>query len=136
MDYKKHIISQLPVGTIANGMKFFDDGWKDKRSWKRKMLREYGSRVKGNSDLLWDRILIGKGIKPNEEQDHPRNIPQKIKEIVYKRDNGKCVVCGSKKDLQYDHVIPYSMGGTSKHENNIQLLCAKCNSKKGASFKY
>ncbi len=52
---------------------------------------------------------------------------------VWKRDGGRCVECGSDFDLQYDHVIPLSMGGASTAEK-LQLLCADCNRDKGASL--
>ena len=40
-----------------------------------------------------------------------RTIPQDVKIAVTLRDEGKCRVCGSKKDLQYDHIYPWSLGG-------------------------
>ena len=52
-----------------------------------------------------------------------RTIPQDVKIAVSVRDQGKCRVCGSTKDLHYDHIIPYSRGGLSNDPNNIQLLC-------------
>lgn len=61
-----------------------------------------------------------------------RRIPARVKKAVWTRDEGKCVNCGSMKDLQYDHVIPYSKGGSSSDSKNIQLLCARCNLKKRA----
>jgi 5-methylcytosine-specific restriction endonuclease McrA len=32
--------------------------------------------------------------------------------------------------LHFDHIIPYSLGGSSKDAENIQLLCAKHNLEK------
>jgi hypothetical protein len=52
-----------------------------------------------------------------------RTIPQDVKIAVTLRDGGRCRICGSTKDLQYDHIIPYSKGGRSDDANNIQLLC-------------
>ena len=47
-----------------------------------------------------------------------------------KRDHGKCSECETEKDLQFDHIIPFSQGG-SNNEQNIQILCSSCNMKKG-----
>jgi hypothetical protein len=52
-----------------------------------------------------------------------RTIPQDVKIAVSVRDGGKCRICGSTKDLQYDHIIPWSRGGSSTDPDNIQLLC-------------
>jgi 5-methylcytosine-specific restriction endonuclease McrA len=41
----------------------------------------------------------------------------------------KCAICGEKKPLHRDHIIPVSKGGTFT-KSNIQGLCANCNSRK------
>ena len=61
---------------------------------------------------------------------HTRLIPSQIKKDVWKRDQGKCVLCGESKNLHFDHDLPFSRGGTSLLVNNVRLLCAKCNLKK------
>ena len=65
---------------------------------------------------------------------HNRTIPGDIQREVYERDNGKCVKCGSNENLHFDHILPFSKGGSSKVASNIQLLCAKHNLQKGARF--
>ena len=59
--------------------------------------------------------------------DHDRVIPSAIKLEVWKRDKGCCIKCGSKENLHFDHIIPYSQGGSSKDAKNIQILCSKHN---------
>ena len=59
--------------------------------------------------------------------DHDRLIPSSVKLEVWKRDKGQCVICSSKDNLHFDHIIPYSKGGTSLISENIQLLCARHN---------
>jgi len=62
-----------------------------------------------------------------EIEEHTRIIPTAVKVAVWKRDKGKCVLCGSTKNLHYDHDLPFSKGGTSLTEKNVRILCVKCN---------
>ena len=56
-----------------------------------------------------------------------RIIPTSVKVEVWKRDQGRCVICGSNKNLHFDHDIPFSKGGSSITAKNVRLLCAKHN---------
>lgn len=56
-----------------------------------------------------------------------RIIPTAVKLEVWKRDGGKCTVCGATDELHFDHIIPVAKGGTSLPADNIQLLCARHN---------
>ncbi|MFX1478488.1 MAG: HNH endonuclease [Promethearchaeota archaeon] len=58
-----------------------------------------------------------------------RHIPAEVKREVWKRDKGRCVNCGGKEDVEYDHIIPFSKGG-SNTATNIQILCKRCNLEK------
>lgn len=69
-----------------------------------------------------------------EDISHDRQIPGEIQREVYERDKGRCSQCGSTENLHFDHILPFSKGGSSKVASNIQLLCAKHNLKKGAKF--
>jgi hypothetical protein len=60
-----------------------------------------------------------------------RIIPTKIKLEVWRRDQGRCVICGASDELHFDHDVPYSKGGTSVSAANVQLLCARHNLAKG-----
>jgi hypothetical protein len=64
------------------------------------------------------------------EIDHDRVIPATVKLEVWKRDRGGCIRCGSKENLHFDHIIPYSLGGSSKDAKNIQILCSRHNLEK------
>ena len=57
--------------------------------------------------------------------DHDRLIPSSVKLEVWKRDNGKCRMCGCADNLHFDDIIPFSKGGSSF--DNVQLLCARHN---------
>jgi hypothetical protein len=60
-------------------------------------------------------------------------IPDDLKLFVFTRDGGCCRKCGSRNEIQYDHVIPVSMGGATS-EANLQILCGPCNRRKGAGL--
>ena len=61
-----------------------------------------------------------------------RYVSQSTKKIVYARDSGMCQCCGSYSNLEYDHISPFSCGGSSE-VSNIQLLCRTCNRSKSNS---
>ncbi|MDO8269121.1 MAG: HNH endonuclease [Candidatus Levybacteria bacterium] len=68
------------------------------------------------------------------EISHTRIIPSEVKKEVWKRDSGKCVVCGESSNLHFDHELPFSKGGTSLTAKNVQLLCMKHNLQKSAKI--
>lgn len=70
-----------------------------------------------------------------EPHDRPARpaIPDDVKIFVWQRDEGRCTRCGRSEDLEFDHIIPRSMGG-SDSARNLQLLCAPCNQAKGGNL--
>ena len=79
-----------------------------------------------------DEPEVQQSIKPaSSVKRNTRAIPQDVKIEVAVRDGGRCRQCSSNKELHFDHVIPWSKGGSSTVDN-IQLLCGTCNRRKGA----
>jgi len=78
--------------------------------------------------------------EPFTETKELRNISRSIPRVtqfrVLKRENQICSICGRSvkdEDVEFDHIIPWSKGGSSD-EHNIRLLCADCNRRKGTKF--
>lgn len=62
-----------------------------------------------------------------------RHIPAEVKRRVYQRDAGQCTYvdgrghrCGARGMLEYDHIVPYALGGPATVENT-RLRCATHN---------
>ena len=53
------------------------------------------------------------------------DIKPSVKKAVYKRDGGRCIICGSYRGQPNAHYIPRSAGGLGIEEN-IVTLCPTC----------
>lgn len=76
--------------------------------------------------------LIAEGLVFNvitTKEGNRMSIPADVANAVWNRDGGRCCMCGSKKELEFDHIIPISKGGATTFRN-LQLLCKTCNIKK------
>lgn len=69
-----------------------------------------------------------------DDSHRRRLIPSSVKQEVWKRDGGRCVECGASDELHFDHIVPFSRGGTSLSAENVQLLCARHNLEKSAKI--
>jgi len=66
-------------------------------------------------------------------RNRSRSIPHATIIRVARRDNNTCQICGRillDREIEIDHIIPFSRGGTS-NENNLRVTCLECNRKKG-----
>lgn len=71
--------------------------------------------------------------KPDKEK-RSRHIPASVRVSVLHRDGYKCLFCGrsaKQVQLEVDHIVPFSKGG-SNDLSNLQTLCVDCNRGKGS----
>jgi hypothetical protein len=103
-----------------NGVFHLIDSWIEQNQ-ERKVFKFKLIAVEGEEDFS----------QPVPKQSQPRRvIPTQVKLEVWKRDGGKCSKCESTNDLHFDHIIPWSKGGSSTTADNVQLLCGKHNLEK------
>lgn len=103
-----------------NGIFHLVDSWLEKCNG-RKVFKFKLIAVEGEENF---------DIPTQKHAKHRRIIPTQVKLQVWKRDGGKCTKCGADKDLHFDHIIPFSKGGSSDTVDNIQLLCGRHNLQK------
>jgi len=87
--------------------------------------------LKDEARLARAAAAANRGALPADPRRAP--IPSDMKAEVWRRDRGRCVNCGSSEKLEFDHVIPVSMGGAHT-VGNLQLLCVSCNAAKGGDL--
>lgn len=74
-------------------------------------------------------LVIGLEFPPNsqESRKQERNVMSyKLRWEILKRDDFKCVICGTNDRLEIDHIIAVSQGGKTT-TSNLQTLCFPCN---------
>lgn len=55
------------------------------------------------------------------------DIPRTVKEAVWERDGGRCIICRSNRAMPNSHFIRRSQGGLGIEEN-IVTMCQSCHS--------
>lgn len=89
-------------------------------------------------DINYRSLLPKNMLVPNQQQGIPQQnnrtpIPSNIRWQVFQKYNYTCQYCGKKPpevQLEVDHVIPVSQGG-SDDINNLTVACFDCNRSKG-----
>jgi hypothetical protein len=107
-----------------NGVFHLVDSWREK-SGGREVFKFKLTAVEGEEDF---------STPVSSEPRVRRVIATWVKIEVWKRDGGKCAQCQATEDLHFDHIIPFSRGGSSNTPQNIQLLCGRHNIQKHDSI--
>ncbi len=90
------------------------------------MAKKYVMSIGIENSKLRAQIAALEAIERQEMNKRREPIPDSVRHVVWVRDCGACVTCGATDDLQFDHIIPFSKGGSNAVEN-IQILCGHCN---------
>jgi hypothetical protein len=96
-----------------------DDKWRQMEPLVVEALRDEGVALVVESFRSW-------------HNPYRKPIPRGVRERVLSED-AVCAHCGTAQDLQVDHVLPYTRGGTNDFKN-LQPLCRTCNIVKGNRF--
>jgi 5-methylcytosine-specific restriction endonuclease McrA len=59
------------------------------------------------------------------KQTQKTDISSEVKKVVWKRDGGRCIICGSTRAGPWCHFVPRSHGGLGV-EKNVVTLCERC----------
>lgn len=122
------VYEKIHVGIWSfNGLFDLVDAWQENDG--RRMVYRFKLQLSETEQAL------EQGTEAQPAEERRRLIPTGVKIEVWRRDKGKCVVCGSSDELHFDHDLPFSMGGTSLSAKNVQLLCARHNLSKGAKIR-
>lgn len=104
---------------VYNGLFKLTDAWHEEGNSRRVF--------KFKLELAGDLSSRNRSNRGEFAVDRDRMIPPHVKLEVWKRDQGRCRICGATTNLHFDHIIPFSKGGSSLVAENIQLLCATHN---------
>lgn len=101
----------------------------DNQNWlKHEMATSKTVPVERLIELGWIEYA-SESAQPSAEGWASRYVSTELRLSIFERDGNACVTCGSVENLEVDHIIPISRGGSGV-KDNLQLLCRTCNRKK------
>jgi hypothetical protein len=93
------------------------------------LLESYLERRAGGRRASGVKRTGGKSARACDGGAGSRYVPESVRREVYRRDGGECSYvgvegkrCGSRWDLEIDHIEPHALGGRSE-VRNLRLLC-------------
>lgn len=146
MEHNDYLKNCLIFGKLGDGTKidkkrkkWFEDEIKDfnKNDYPEtipKVFLEASCKVFGH---ICPAFFVSEPLtETKERRKHSRMIPRDVMLKVVRRDGQICQKCNEPvldKDVEFDHIIPFSRGGVSTTEN-LRLIHKSCNRKKSNSL--
>jgi len=122
ISYFEESLKEEPLGELVDQLSIFEKG---------ASCKEFGH--------LCPAFFVSEpSTETRDIRTRTRNISNPTIIRVVRRDNNTCQVCGKillDRDIEIDHKIPFSRGGTSE-ETNLRVTCFDCNRKKGNNFDF
>jgi hypothetical protein len=84
---------------------------------------------RGANVFKLDTVIETPKVTLSQASSEEINVSQETRDLVWDRNKGKCSICGSEEQLEFDYILPISTGGQNVPPN-IQLLCGQCMQKK------
>jgi len=121
--------------------------WEPDKGWSQEDWRKLLEKLIEDKLVTWKEVTatvlgqmnpsqVGTSLASNKRVQafhESRKVWQAVRAWFYSQ-AGTCVNCGTRLDLQADHIIPREKNGDDKL-NNFQLLCRRCNVVKRPSHK-
>lgn len=96
------------------------------REYERQLYRKHRRKILKRKDIL-------KRMRRTQVYGSPKVVPVSRDEIIA-RDGNHCYLCGRhlrRSEINLDHVVPLSRGGTHTPDN-LRVCCVQCNVRKGS----
>lgn len=117
----RNIMKGVQWGTLYNE---FKDNYYNPNDLEKRIVELLQDEDVTNQKGIYEYLLGG-----NEKHLSIRGFNDKMKNQAYERQKGICIKCGNhfeSKDMDGDHIIPWSKGGKTTSDN-CQMLCRACN---------